>query len=56
MLENSLAKTHYIGRDGYVWWIGQIPKQKNWIANIAERHTYLMMSLKDLIIGIRFVL
>ena len=39
MLENSLAKTHYIGRDGYVWWIGQIPKQKNWIANIAERPT-----------------
>jgi len=39
MLENSLAKTHYLGRDGYVWWIGQIPKQKNWIANIAERPT-----------------
>ena len=39
MLENSLIKTHYIGRDGYVWWIGQIPKQKNWIANIAERPT-----------------
>ena len=39
MLENSLAKTHYLGRDGYVWWIGQIPKQKNWIDNIAERPT-----------------
>ena len=37
MLENSLIKTHYLGRDGYVWWIGQIPKQKNWIANIADR-------------------
>ena len=37
MLENSLFKTHYLGRDGYVWWIGQIPKQKNWIANIADR-------------------
>ena len=39
MLENSLIKTHYIGRDGYVWWIGQIVKQDNWIANIAERPT-----------------
>ena len=39
MLENYLAKTNFIGRDGYVWWIGQIPKQKNWIANIAERPT-----------------
>ena len=37
MLENSLFKTHYLGRDGYVWWIGQIPKQKNWISNLAER-------------------
>lgn len=39
MLENPLLKTHFIGRDGYVWWIGQIPKQKNWIDNIAERPT-----------------
>jgi len=39
MLENSLLKTNFIGRDGYVWWIGQIPKQKNWISNIAERPT-----------------
>ena len=37
MLENSLLKTNYLGRDGYIWWIGQIVKQKNWIANIAER-------------------
>jgi len=37
MLENSLFKTHYIGRDGYVWWIGQIAKEEHWIANIAER-------------------
>ena len=39
MLENSLAKTHYIGRDGYVWWIGQIPKEKNWISNVSTRPT-----------------
>ena len=39
MLENSLAKTNFIGRDGYVWWIGQIAKEDHWIANIAERPT-----------------
>ena len=37
MLENPLLKTNYIGRDGYVWWIGQIAKEEHWIANIAER-------------------
>ena len=37
MLENSLIKTNFLGRDGYVWWIGQIAKEEHWIANIAER-------------------
>ena len=39
MLENSLLKAHYVGRDGYIWWIGQIVKQDNWITNIAARPT-----------------
>ena len=39
MLENSLLKTNYLGRDGYIWWIGQIVKQDNWITNIAARPT-----------------
>ena len=39
MLENSLLKAHYVGRDGYIWWIGQIVKQDNWIVNIAARPT-----------------
>jgi hypothetical protein len=39
VLQNSLIKTHYLGRDGYVWWIGQIPKEKNWISNVSTRPT-----------------
>jgi len=39
MLENSLLKTNYLGRDGYIWWIGQIVKQKNWISNIEPYPT-----------------
>ena len=25
MLEESFLKTNFIGRDGFRWWIGQIP-------------------------------
>ena len=39
MLENLSLKTNFVGKDGFFWWIGQIPKQKNWIDNIAERPT-----------------
>ena len=39
MLENLSLKTNFVGKDGFFWWIGQIPKQKNWIHNIAERPT-----------------
>ena len=34
MLENSLLKTNYLGRDGYIWWIGQIAEEKYWADNI----------------------
>lgn len=29
MLDQSLIKSNFIGRDGFVWWIGQIPPEKN---------------------------
>ena len=25
MLDQSLLQSHFIGRDGFRWWIGQIP-------------------------------
>ena len=30
MEESSLLKTNFIGRDGFVWWIGQIAQEKAW--------------------------
>lgn len=29
MLDQSLIKSNFIGRDGFVWWIGQIPPEGN---------------------------
>ena len=30
MLEGSLLQSHYLGRDGFVWWIGKIAPAKVW--------------------------
>ena len=30
-MEESLLRTNFIGRDGFVWWIGQIPPVESWI-------------------------
>lgn len=30
MIEGSLLQSHYLGRDGFVWWIGQIADAKVW--------------------------
>jgi hypothetical protein len=29
-MEESLLKTNFIGRDGFVWWVGQIAKEESW--------------------------
>ena len=29
-------KTNFIGKDGFVWWIGQIAPEENWIENFDE--------------------
>ena len=33
MLDHSIIKTHSIGRDGYVWWVGQIASEDSWKEN-----------------------
>ena len=30
MIEQSLLKSNFIGRDGFRWWVGQIPKIDSW--------------------------
>ena len=35
MLEQSLYDKRFLGRDGFIWWIGQIPKEGVWKENIS---------------------
>ena len=30
-MEESLLRTNFLGRDGFIWWIGQIPPVESWI-------------------------
>ncbi|NBV27469.1 hypothetical protein EBS02_00370 [bacterium] len=34
MLDSGLLSKNFIGRDGFIWWIGQIPDAKVWKGNI----------------------
>ena len=29
MLDQSLLQSHFIGRDGFRWWLGQVPPLKD---------------------------
>ena len=35
-MDNLNFKTGFVGKDGFVWWIGQIPDQKAWQSQIDE--------------------
>ena len=39
MIDQSLVKTHFLGRDGFIWWIGQIVDQTQWAANLGGSPT-----------------
>ena len=39
MLDQSLIKTHFLGRDGFIWWIGQIVDQTKWAGNLGGSPT-----------------
>ena len=30
-MEESLLRTNFVGKDGFIWWIGQIPPVESWI-------------------------
>ena len=32
-MENIFVKNHFVGRDGFIWWIGQIPNEDVWKEN-----------------------
>ena len=35
-MESPNFKTNFIGKDGFVWWIGQIAPEENWIENFGN--------------------
>tara|TARA_B100001250_G_scaffold320612_1_gene283532 strand:- start:1114 stop:3408 length:2295 start_codon:yes stop_codon:yes gene_type:complete len=39
MLKSSLFKTHFLGKDGFIWWIGQIVDRKVWVSNVPGAPT-----------------
>ena len=39
MLEQSLVKTHFLGRDGFIWWIGQVVDETKWAGNFGGHPT-----------------
>ena len=39
MLEQGLIKTHFLGRDGFIWWIGQVVDQTKWAGNLPATPT-----------------
>ena len=34
MIEQGLFKRHFVGRDGFQWWIGQVAPEESWQENI----------------------
>ena len=35
-MDKSRFKTNFVGKDGFIWWIGQIPNQESWQTQIDE--------------------
>ena len=39
MIEQGLIKTHFLGKDGFIWWIGQVVDQTKWAGNLPATPT-----------------
>ena len=39
MIEQGFLKKHFVGRDGFIWWIGQVVSESEWVLNFAGRRT-----------------
>ena len=37
MIQNLLLKSNFIGKDGFRWWIGQIPPAESWALQFNKR-------------------
>jgi|9_EtaG_2_1085328.scaffolds.fasta_scaffold01822_5 hypothetical protein len=36
MIEQGFLKTHFVGRDGFIWWIGQVAPKETWQGNFGS--------------------
>lgn len=39
MIEQGLFKRHFVGRDGFIWWIGQVVSEEKWSGNLPGYRT-----------------
>jgi hypothetical protein len=39
MLEQGFLKSHFVGRDGFIWWIGQVAPKETWVNNAPGKET-----------------
>ena len=39
MDDPGFIKSHFVGRDGFIWWIGQVVDQSKWIGNLPTTPT-----------------
>jgi hypothetical protein len=37
MIDQELIKRHFVGKDGFIWWIGQVASEEKWNPNIPGR-------------------
>ncbi|MDB4343894.1 hypothetical protein OAA11_01750 [Schleiferiaceae bacterium] len=37
MMDQTLFKTHFAGKDGFVWWIGQVASEESWLPNFPSK-------------------
>lgn len=46
MIDHELVKKYFVGRDGFIWWIGQVATEEKWTPNIPGRRVPTMKDVK----------
>jgi hypothetical protein len=46
MIEQELIKRNFIGKDGFIWWIGQVASEEKWNPNIPGRRVEVPDDIK----------
>jgi len=39
MIDQGFLKSHFVGRDGFIWWIGQVAPKETWKNNFSGKET-----------------